>query len=116
MTRLQKLRRPLAAGLLSFILFQTSAQNAVAVGAYQTASRDVYSGTSATPQSQMLPWTAAALAAAGLVGGAIAAYELGTIIGNAVHDAIGVVEQPTFVAYEKLAYVADDFSQFDTTK
>lgn len=107
------MKRPLAVGLLSLSLFQFSAQNAVAVGSYRNTT------TTSADRAEMeavMGWAAIAAGVA-VVGAVVAtvesAYNIGTIVGHAAYDMFGSSQQLAAANFERDAYVADDFSQFD---
>lgn len=113
MKAFRKMKRPLAAAALCLTMFQFSAQQAVAVGNYAQAR--AYNADQTHVESA-LGWAAiaAGVAVAGAAAGAVvAAYEVGTIVGRAAADLFGK-QQHQAVAFERAAYAADDFSQFDT--
>ena len=112
MKNLRKMKRPIAAAVLSLSLFQFSVQNAVAVGSYQQAP--TYASMQ-SHQDMAFGWAAIAAGVAvvgAAVGAVVGAYEIGTIVGHAAHDLLGRSNDMAS-NYERASYVAGDFSQFD---
>lgn len=112
MRNLRKMKRPIAAAVLSLSLFQFSIQNAVAVGSYRQAPH--YS-TMQSQQEASVGWAAIAAGVAvvgAAVGAVVGAYEIGTIVGHAAYDLIGRNNELA-IGYERASYKASDFSEFD---